>query len=107
MRSQGNPALRDSFCSSNNRTMTVCVSVLAALVLGIGILCALAAGPLHAQCFVEWYVGYSITSDTCLINVCMSRLFLISRNIYYITLFKFTYCIYCAAAVTITNPSYV
>ncbi len=67
MRSQANPALRDkagsrsadSSCSSNNRTMTVCVSVLAALVLGIGILCALAAGPLHAQCFVEWYVQYS------------------------------------------------
>lgn len=35
--------------------MVLCVSVLAALVLGIGILCALAAGPLHAQCAVEWY----------------------------------------------------
>ncbi|KAK2905360.1 hypothetical protein Q8A67_007159 [Cirrhinus molitorella] len=45
-----------SSCSSN-RKMAVCVSVLAALVLGIGILCALAAGPLHAQCFVEWKIG--------------------------------------------------
>uniref|UniRef100_A0A672RDH3 Si:ch73-250a16.5 n=1 Tax=Sinocyclocheilus grahami TaxID=75366 RepID=A0A672RDH3_SINGR len=46
----------DSPCGSN-RTKTACVSVLAALVLGVGVLCALAAGPLHAQCFIEWKIG--------------------------------------------------
>jgi len=49
-------AISPSSCSSTRtRTTVVCVSVVAALVLGIGILSALAAGPLHAQCAVEWY----------------------------------------------------
>lgn len=55
LRDEGFSRSADSWCSSH-RTMVVCVSVLAALVLGIGILCALAAGPLHAQCAVEWFV---------------------------------------------------
>lgn len=56
LRNEAGSRSAGSSCSST-RPMTVCVSALAALVLGIGILCALAAGPLHAECFVEWKIG--------------------------------------------------
>lgn len=52
--------LRDGEVSSSRcseRTVPLCVSALVLLIVGIGILCALAAGPLHAQCAVEWYVN--------------------------------------------------
>lgn len=56
LRDEGVSSSADSSWCSSNRKMMVCVSALAALALGIGILCALAAGPLHAQCAVEWFV---------------------------------------------------
>lgn len=60
LRDEGVSSSDSSWCSSS-RKMMVCVSVLAALALGIGILCALAAGPLHAQCAVEWFVTAIVT----------------------------------------------
>lgn len=50
--------LRDGAVSSSRgseRTLPLCVSAFVLLI--VGILCALAAGPLHAQCAVEWKIG--------------------------------------------------
>ncbi|XP_056611029.1 uncharacterized protein LOC130427524 isoform X1 [Triplophysa dalaica] len=52
--------IRDGAVSSSRwseRTLPLCVSALVLLIVGVGILSALAAGPLHAQCAVEWYVN--------------------------------------------------
>ncbi|XP_073768489.1 uncharacterized protein isoform X4 [Danio rerio] len=43
--------------SGSDRVRMLCVSAVGILVLGVGILCALAAGPLHAQCAVQWKIG--------------------------------------------------
>ncbi|TRY88849.1 hypothetical protein DNTS_016933 [Danionella cerebrum] len=51
---------RESFSGGDGgfeRRRAGCGSALAALVLGVGILGALAAGPLHAQCAVRWKIG--------------------------------------------------
>ncbi|KAA0716144.1 hypothetical protein E1301_Tti015854 [Triplophysa tibetana] len=62
MTAESSELIRDGAVSSSRwseRTLPLCVSALVLLILGVGILCALAAGPLHAQCAVEWKIGIS------------------------------------------------
>lgn len=41
----------------SERAVKLCISTCGLLIVGVGVLCALAAGPLHAQCTVEWEIG--------------------------------------------------